>query len=85
MFNIQAVSMSSLFTATSFNSPYNRHVIELFTILKSNATLTALRIQIENSKNILADDNVGISLQDMIKENRKIRYLELDEALGLYR
>ena len=53
-------------------------VIELFTILKHNNTMTALRINIENSKNILADDNVGISLQDMIKENRKIQYLELD-------
>ena len=53
-------------------------VIALFTILKHNNTITALRIQIENNKNILADDNVGISLQDMIKENRKIQYLELD-------
>ena len=60
-------------------------VIELFTILKSNTTLTALRVEIENSKTILADDNVGVSLQDMIKENRKIQYLELDEALGSYR
>ena len=53
-------------------------VIELFTILKHNNTMTALQIKIENSKDILADDNVGISLQDMIKENRKIQYLELD-------
>ena len=53
-------------------------VIELFTILKHNNTMTALRIKIKNSKNILADGNVGISLQDMIKENRKIQYLELD-------
>ena len=60
-------------------------VIELFTILKSNTTLTALQVEIENSKNILADDNVGVSLQDMIKENRKIQYLELNRALGLYR
>ena len=53
-------------------------VIELFTILKSNNTLTALRVEIKKSKDILADDDVGISLQDMIKENRKIQYLELD-------
>ena len=56
-------------------------VIELFTILKSNTTLTALRVDIKNSKNILADGNVGISLQNVIKENRKIQYLELIVAL----
>ena len=44
-----------------------RTTIELFSELKFNRTLTDLQVTIEN--NLLANDNVGCSLQDLLKMN----------------
>ena len=50
--------------------------IELFTILKRSTTLTALVAFIKNEV-ILADSGVGISLKQMLEENKKIQNLEI--------
>ena len=52
------------------------HAIELFSILKSNSTLTVLKVTIEN-EGILADSTVGVSLKHMLEENMKIQHLEI--------
>ena len=49
------------------------HAIELFTILKCNSTLTALQANIENEL-ILADSCVGISLKQILEENKKMQH-----------
>ena len=48
--------------------------IELFTILKCNSTLTALQVYIGNEV-ILADSGVGVSLKQMLEENKNMQYL----------
>ena len=50
-------------------------VIELFTILQSNATLKALRVKMEKA-NIF--ERMGPSLQKMVTLNKTIEYLEID-------
>ena len=50
--------------------------IELFTILKCNSTLTALQANIKNEV-ILADSGVGVSLKQMLEENKKMQHLEI--------
>ena len=52
------------------------HAIDLFTMLKCNDTLTVLQAKIENEV-ILADSTVGVSLKDMLQENKKIKYLDI--------
>ena len=69
-----------------FSQPYLQQVdlslttveqaIELFTILKSNSTLTALRANIM-SHGILTDSGVGVSLKNMLEENKKMQHLEI--------
>ena len=54
----------SLDTAESVN--------ELFTILQSNTTLKALRLQMQH-----INDKMGNSLTDMLKQNQAIQYLEI--------
>ena len=49
-------------------------VNELFTILQSNTTLKALRVKIDKD-NIFK--NMGLSLQDMLEQNKTIEYLEI--------
>ena len=49
-------------------------VIELFTILQSNTTLTSLIVRIKNNDII---DSMGTSLQNMLTLNQTIKYLEI--------
>ena len=50
--------------------------IKLFTILKYNSTLTALQANIKNEV-IFADSGVGVSLKQMLEENKKMQHLEI--------
>ena len=47
--------------------------IELFTILQTNTTLKALRVE-----KVYTSSAVGTSLQDMLTQNQTLKYLEID-------
>ena len=64
--NLQQLDIS-LYTAESVN--------ELFTILQSNTTFKALRVEIVN-RDIYS--SIGNSLRDMLTLNQTIQYLEID-------
>ena len=64
--NLQQLDIS-LDTAESVN--------ELFTILQSNTTLKALRVEIKNED---IDSSIGNSLRDMLTLNQTIQCLEID-------
>ena len=64
--NLQQLDIS-LYTAESVN--------ELFTILQSNTTLKALRVEIENED---IYSSIGNSLRDMLTLNKTIQCLEID-------
>ena len=49
--------------------------IELFTILQTNTTLKALSVKIEER---VYTSSMGTSLQDMLTQNRTLKYLEID-------
>ena len=51
--------------------------IELFTILKTNTTLKALRVRIKE-EGVYA---VGTSLQDMLTQNQTLKYLQIDSLI----
>ena len=51
--------------------------IELFTILQTNTTLKALRVEIEK-EGVYTSSAVGTSLQDMLTQNQTLKYLEID-------
>ena len=50
--------------------------IELFTILQTNTTLKALRVEIEE-EGVYTSSAVGTSLQDMLTQNQTLKYLEI--------
>ena len=52
--------------------------IELFTILQTNTTLKALRVEIEE-KGVYTSSAVGTSLQDMLTQNQTLKYLQINE------
>ena len=56
-------------------------VNELFTILQSNTTLKALRVEIENED---IYSSIGNSLRDMLILNETIQCLEIDEPPGYF-
>ena len=70
--NLQQLDIS-LDTAESVN--------ELFTILQSNTTLKALRVNIEN-RDIYS--SIGNSLRDMLTQNKTIQCLEIDPPYYYY-
>ena len=54
--------------------------IKLFTILQTNTTLKALRVEI----NVRAyTSSMGTSLQDMLTQNQTLKYLEIDDDVKL--
>ena len=53
--------------------------IELFTILQTNTTLKALRVEIR--KRVYTSSAVGTSLQDMLTQNQTLKYLEIDDPI----
>ena len=50
--------------------------IELFTILQTNTTLKALRVEIEE-EGVYTSSSGGTSLQDMLTQNQTLKYLEI--------
>ena len=52
--------------------------IELFTILQTNTTLKALRVEIEEEEGVYTSSAVGTSLQDMLTQNQTLKYLEIN-------
>ena len=53
--------------------------IELFTILQTNTTLKALRVEIEEG--VYTSSAVGTSLQDMLTQNQTLKYLEINDPI----
>ena len=51
-------------------------VIELFTILQTNTTLKALRVE-----RVYTSSAVGTSLQDMLTQNQTLKYLVIDDPI----
>ena len=60
--------------------------IELFTILQTNTTLKALRVEIEKEEDegVYTSSAVGTSLQDMLTQNQTLKYLELITTGSVY-
>ena len=56
-------------------------VIELFTILQTNTTLKALRVEIDvwEEEGVYTSSAVGTSLQDMLTQNQTLKYLEIND------
>ena len=54
--------------------------IELFTILQTNTTLKALRVEIKEKEGVYTSSAcaVGTSLQDMLTQNQTLKYLEIN-------
>ena len=50
--------------------------IELFTILQTNTTLKALRVEIKEER--VYTSSMGTSLQDMLTQNQTLKYLEIN-------
>ena len=50
--------------------------IELFTILQTNTTLKALSVEIKEER--VYTSSMGTSLQDMLTQNQKLKYLEIN-------
>ena len=50
--------------------------IELFTILQTNTTLKALRVEIKEG--VYTSSAVGTSLQDMLTQNQTLKYLQIN-------
>ena len=55
-------------------------VIELFTILQTNTTLKALRV--ETGWGAYTSSAVGTSLQDMLTQNQTLKYLEINNKVN---
>ena len=51
--------------------------IELFTILQTNTTLKALRVEIKEER--VYTSSMGTSLQDMLTQNQTLKYLEIND------
>ena len=51
--------------------------IELFNILQTNATLKALSVEIKEEK--VYTSSMGTSLQDMLTQNKTLKYLEINQ------
>ena len=60
--------------------------IEIFTILQTNTTLKALRVEIEKEEDegVFISSAVGTSLQDMLTQNQTLKYLELITTGSVY-
>ena len=70
--------------------------IELFTILQTNTTLKALRVEIEEvermltlweeeeKEGVLTSSAVGTSLQDMLTQNQTLKYLDINNEHILF-
>ena len=56
------------------------NVIELFTILQTNTTLKALKVEIL-WKGVYISSAVGTSLQDMLTQNQTLKYLQIDSLI----
>ena len=56
------------------------NVIDLFTVLQSNATVKCFRLKMDWLKNTF--DSMGPSLQNMLTLNQTIEYLAIDSASG---
>ena len=52
-------------------------VIELFTILQTNTTLKALKVEIYE-EGVYTSSAVGTSLQDMLTQNQTVKYLQIN-------
>uniref|UniRef100_A0A1X7SU45 Uncharacterized protein n=1 Tax=Amphimedon queenslandica TaxID=400682 RepID=A0A1X7SU45_AMPQE len=55
--------------------------IELFTILQTNTTLKALRVEIKEER--VYTSSMGTSLQDMLTQNQTLKYLEIDNSYSV--
>ena len=53
--------------------------IELFTILQTNTTLKALRVEILKER--VYTSSMGTSLQDMLTQNQTLKYLEINDDI----
>ena len=53
--------------------------IELFTILQTNTTLKALGVRIKEEKGVYTSSAVGTSLQDMLRQNQTLKYLDINK------
>ena len=59
--------------------------IELFTILQTNTTLKALRVEIwVEEEGVYTSSAVGTSLQDMLTQNQTLKYLQISNERYMY-